>query len=113
MIIELVMAASHHFAPGNWNEVHPAIRISDGPVFGVAYHNSEDNLSLGLGYKAEAGPMFFEAAVVTGYEAFPVVPMLRAGVDTGRVRAWVAPSMTPDGDPFLLTGAEIYFTIGD
>jgi hypothetical protein len=113
MILELAFAVSNHLTEGNFNEEHLVARLSEGNYFGTVYHNSEDSVSFGLGYKIESNGFFGEAALVTGYEYAPVVPMLRAGYGTGNVRLWAAPSVTPEGDVFGIIGAEIYVTFGD
>ena len=113
MILELAVAASNHLTDGDFNEVHLAARLSEGNFFGTVYHNSEDAVSFGVGYKVVSQGWFAEGALVTGYEYGPVLPMLRAGYEWNNVRFWVAPSVKPESKAFPIIGAEIYMTFGD
>lgn len=87
-MIELILAATIHYLPGDWNERHPGIRYERAPFMAAAFHNSEGDLSLAAGLvgRHEIAPgvnLFGELAIVTGYEAAPIVPMVRAGLEAG------------------------------
>ena len=116
MILELAFAVSNHMTEGDFNEQHLNLKLRGGNYFATAYHNSEDNLSLGVGYTFGAindSGLFLDAAIVSGYKYGPVLPMIRGGYDTGNLRLWAAPSVTPEGEVFGIIGAEIYITWGE
>jgi len=117
MMLELAFAVSNHMTEGDFNEQHLNLKLREGNYFATAYHNSEDSLSLGVGYTFGAinsSGLFLDAAVVSGYDYGPVLPMIRGGYDTGKnVRFWAAPSVTPEGDVFGIIGLEVYITVGD
>lgn len=111
-MIELILAATIHYLPGDWNERHPGIRYERAPFMAAAFHNSEGDLSLAAGLvgRHEIAPgvnLFGELAIVTGYEAAPIVPMVRAGLEAGRTRFFVAPAAKADGKFGALIGAEL------
>lgn len=113
MILELALAVTNHLTEGDFNEVHPNIKLREGEYFVTAFQNSEYNTSFGVGYTFRSGDLFLDTAVVTGYEYADVLPMIRGGYDTGSTRFWVAPSITPEGDVFGILGVEVYVTFGD
>ena len=114
MIREVALAFSHHFAEGHFTEQHLSFRIERENVFATAYENSEGRWSLGVGVVGRVPltgrvDLFGEAALVTGYDFAPVVPMVRAGVEIDeRYRLWGAPSMTTDWKPTGLVGFSIF-----
>lgn len=80
------IASSHHLLPGQWNEVHPyvsASRESDGGLeYGIGrFLNSEGSDSAYVGVKPRSGPLWAELGLATGYEAAPVIPWGRVGID--------------------------------
>ena len=105
-MIEIILAFTGHFLPGEWNEVHPGIRYEQGSLMGAFFMNSEGNPSLALGYTGDAGPLFYEIGGATGYSGGPVVPFLRAGIEFERFRFFVAPSVNTDGDFGAVIGVE-------
>ena len=105
MLLELAFAATHHAMPGDFNERHLEARLSfENGAFATAYHNSEDELSLGVGYRVEhtlsqGVNLFGEAALVTGYDYAPVLPMLRGGIEIkDRFEIWIAPTADTEGN---------------
>ena len=118
MALEISIAATNHTIPGDFNEVHLTARQDFGNAFVTAFHNSEDALSLGVGYtfERELTPRldgFCDLALVTGYEYASVLPMARCGVEVyGRSRLWIAPAATPEGDIGAVFGAELILLPG-
>lgn len=112
-MIEIILAFTSHFLPGDWNEVHPGIRWTDPPYMAAAYYNSEGGLSVALGFSwnvelSENTSIFADLAGVTGYEAMTIAPMVRAGVEfNDSLRLFAAPAMTADGDFGAVVGIEI------
>jgi hypothetical protein len=107
----LCLALSIHLIEGDWNAVHPCIRIErDGWIAG-AFLNSEGRVSLSVGREWQSGLWFTEAGLATGYSGGSVVPMVRAGYDFGHARAFIAPAVTVDQDVGLVLGVE--FNFGD
>lgn len=117
MILEFAYAVTSHMTEGDFNEKHLAFRIYEDNVFATMYENSEYGLSFGVGYTFdfdyEGRDFFVDTALVTGYDASHVVPMVRAGIEFRNFRAWVAPSINRERDLFVIFGFETYFTIGD
>lgn len=105
-MLSACIALSFHLIPGDWNEVHPCVRYEHGNMAATAYLNSEGDLSLAASHVWRWPGYFFEAGLVSGYEAFPVVPFARAGVEKGPTRYFVAPALTTDGDVGLVLGVE-------
>lgn len=112
-MIEIFLALSQHFLPGDWNETHPGIRYEEAPFVALAYHNSEGDISLGAGLVGrieltDAIDLFGEIGLVTGYEYADVVPMARVGLEIGdRTRLFAAPAATAFGDIGAVVGVEI------
>lgn len=104
----LCLALSLHLLEGDWNGVHPCIRLErDGWVAG-AFLNSEGRVSVSAGREWQDGPWWAEAGLATGYSGAPVVPLVRGGYDFGAVRAFAAPAVTIKGDVGLVLGIEIH-----
>ena len=93
MDLTLAVAVTAHLGlAGDYNAVHPHIRLSDGHVIAGAYLNSESRVSLYAGLRGQRGRWFIEGGAVTGYTGADVAPYLRAGYDAGRVTVFVAPA---------------------
>ena len=93
MDLTFAIAVSAHLGlAGDYNAVHPHVRLSQGHAIAGAYLNSETRLSLYAGLRAERGGWFIEGGAVTGYSGADVAPYLRAGRDFGRVTVFVAPA---------------------
>ena len=106
-MLEIVLAFSLHFLPGEFNEVHPGIRYEQASFMGAFFMNSEGNPSLALGLVGRSDPFFAEIGVATGYSGGPVVPFARVGIEHNRLRLFVAPAMNTDGDIGVVGGLEI------
>lgn len=104
------IAMSHHFLPGEWNEVHPyeyAYGETDGPFqVGLGrYLNSESADSVFGGLRYENGPFWAEGGVVSGYSGGDFLPFGRVGYDLNDyLSAFAAPAMTTDGDLGAVVG---------
>lgn len=106
----LCLALSLHLLEGDWNAVHPCVRIErEGWVAG-AFVNSERRLSLSVSREWQGGLWFAEAGLVTGYSGARVVPMVRAGYDLGHARVFASPAVTVNRDVGLVLGVE--FNLG-
>jgi len=98
-MIELFIATTLHLGLGKgWNNVHPGIRYIDGPWSIGAYYNSEFAVSPYATYTLTSGEWFIEGGLVGGYSTTPVLPMIRAGIDRGNVRYFIAPGAAQFGD---------------
>lgn len=106
-MLEIILAFSTHFLPGEWNEIHPGIRYEQNHFVGALFLNSEDNPSVAVGLIGRRGNLFGEIGLATGYSAAPVVPFARVGLEFDRARFFVAPAATVDGDIGLVVGVEI------
>jgi hypothetical protein len=85
------IAVTAHFGlSGDYNEVHPHVRVERGHVIAGAYLNSLERVSAYAGLRGDAGPWFIELGAVTGYEN--VLPFARAGYDWERVTLFVSPA---------------------
>ena len=105
MTLTFALTASLHILPGDWNAIHPSVRLErDGWSIG-AFYNSERRVSAVAGRTFEHGPLWAELGVATGYSAAPVVPFIRAGAQQGNVRFFVAPAATTK-DVGLVLGVE-------
>jgi len=85
MILELAFAVSNHITEGDFNEQHLNLKLREGNYFATAYHNSEDRSSFGVGYTfgaVDRSSLFLAAAIVSGSDYRPVLPMVRGGYDT-------------------------------
>ena len=85
---------------GEYNEVHPHVRIIEDGAIAGAYYNSVDRLSVYAGYRMEFGDAGVEFAAVTGYPAYgTVAPFVRGTYDFGdNVRAFVSPAVESYGN---------------
>jgi len=111
-MLEIVLALSTHFLPGDWNEVHPGIRYEQSYFMGALFLNSEGNPSLAIGLTGEVEltesfNIFGDIGGATGYSGGPVVPFARVGVEyNDRTRVFLAPAMNTDGDFGAVLGIE-------
>ena len=93
MDLTFALAVTAHLGlAGDYNAVHPHVRLSHGAAISGAYLNSEDRLSLYVGLRADLGPWFIEGGAVTGYLGGDVLPYVRAGRDFQRVTVFAAPA---------------------
>ena len=111
-MLEIILALSTHFLPGEWNETHPGIRYEQAPYMGAFFMNSEGNPSLAMGLTGEIDltdsfSLFGEVGGATGYSGAPVVPFVRVGIEyNDNTRVFLAPAMNTDGDFGAVLGIE-------
>lgn len=105
-VLEALLAFTDHGIPGDFNETHPALRFeaTEYPLMASLYKNSEGNPSLAVGLHGEYPlsenvNLFGELGLATGYDAFPVVPMGRAGIEfNNALRVFAFPAVNKSGD---------------
>jgi hypothetical protein len=85
----------HGGLAGDYNSVHPHIRIVEDGAIAGAYYNSVERLSVYAGQRMEFGSFGAEFALVTGYPAFgPIAPFIRGTYDIGdNVRMFASPAV--------------------
>lgn len=111
-MLEIIVAVTTHFLPGEWTERHIGLRYEQGHFMSALFLNSEGNPSLAVGLYGEhrlsdGVSLFGEIGGATGYSGGPVVPFARGGFEFGdRVRFFVAPAMNTDGDFGAVLGVE-------
>lgn len=110
MNLTFALAASVHFAAGEFNDLHPGVRLEfDGGAAVSAYLNSQDRLSLAVSHVWEDGPFWAEASLVTGYERMRIAPLVRFGIQRENTRLFVLPFPERGGGLGLVMGIEITF----
>ena len=100
--LSILLAVSTHLGlDNNYNDVHPHVRCTIDNWITGAYYNSERNISYYVGRKISN----FEIGLVTGYNSYDVLPMIRY-INNG----WfVAPAYEKSNNVGLTVGYE--FTI--
>ena len=100
--LSILLAVSTHLGlDNNYNNVHPHVRCTIDNWITGAYYNSERNMSYYVGRKISN----FEIGLVTGYNSYDVLPMIRY-INNG----WfVAPAYEKSNNVGLTVGYE--FTI--
>lgn len=76
-----VAFSAHLGLVGDYNEVHPHIRLSNGGFIAGAYYNSERRVSPYAGWRFEHRQAYAELGLVGGYKAAPALPFVRVGYD--------------------------------
>ena len=87
-----IAVTAHLGLAGDYNEIHPHVRLEQGYVVAGAYLNSEDKISVYGGLRLEYNSFFAELGVATGYSYNKVVPYGRIGYDFEHVTVFVAPA---------------------
>jgi hypothetical protein len=111
-VLEIILAFTGHFLPGDYNEIHPGIRYEQGSFSGAFFMNSEGNASLALGFYEELEInsdvlLFAEIGGASGYSGAKVVPFARAGIEFNEtIRLFIAPSVNTNGDVGAVLGVE-------
>lgn len=93
MDIILGLALSAHLGlEGNYNPVHPHIRLQNDLFIGGAYYNSEERISPYAGIRLELEDYGMELGAAGGYPALGVVPYIRYTYDINdSLRLFVSP----------------------
>jgi hypothetical protein len=108
--LALCIAVSAHISlPGEWNEVHPCVRLQDDAFIAGVFLNSEDRVSAYAGFGLRSGDLFAEVGAVTGYSGADVLPFLRVGLEADNgARFFIAPAYA-NGEVGVVLGAEFTF----
>lgn len=92
-IIWALALSTHLGMQGDYNEVHPHVRLEDNGYIAGAYYNSMERMSLYAGHRFESGNAGLELALVTGYNEFgAIAPYVRGTYDIGKMRMFIAPA---------------------
>jgi hypothetical protein len=93
MDILLSLALSHHLnMQGNYNQVHPHIRLEQDSFIAGAYYNSEERISPYAGIRYEFLGNGIELGVAGGYPALgEIIPYGRYTYDFDNVRFFAMP----------------------
>lgn len=116
-MLEIILAFSAHFLPGDWTEQHVGLRYEQDRFVAALFLNSENNPSLALGLFGETEltdslNVFGEIGGATGYSGGPVVPFVRGGIEyKDRFRLFVAPAMNTDGEVGAVVGFETVIAV--
>lgn len=88
-----IALSSHLGLEGDYNSIHPHVRLFEDGYIAGAYYNSEERVSAYAGYRLEpVDQAGIEIGLVTGYPAFgTVAPYARGTYDVGNTRFFVAP----------------------
>ncbi len=89
------IALSMHFGmEGDYNEIHPHVRIQQDRYIAGAYYNSEDRISPYVGVQYTFDNVFVEGGIAGGYPALGgVIPYARAGYKlSDNTKVFVAPA---------------------
>ena len=97
--LSILLAVSTHLGlDDNYNSIHPHARCTVDNWITGAYYNSESNASYYVGKKI----LNFEIGLVTGYNSYDVLPMIRYTKD-----GWfVAPAYEKSGNYGVAVGYE-------
>ena len=92
-IIWALALSTHLGMQGDYNEVHPHVRLEDNGYIAGAYYNSMERMSLYAGHRFESGNAGLELALVTGYNEFgAIAPYVRGTYNIGKMRMFIAPA---------------------
>ena len=93
---------------GDYNDVHPQIRIEHDRFIAGAYYNSEFALSPYAGVKYDYGDIFVEGGIVGGYSALgSIIPFARAGYNLSDNSAVFITPGVEDNNVGVVVGIEI------
>lgn len=102
--------SSHLGLAGDYNEVHPHIRLSNGGFIVGAYLNSESRISPYAGWRFEHRQAYAELGIVGGYAKNPVFPYVRVGYDfNDHVGVFIAPAYEYPSTVGAVVGVEFRF----
>lgn len=102
------LALSLHLGfEGDYNSIHPQIRVQENNFIAGAYYNSEYNTSFYGGFLIERGRWNYEIGAVTGYNR-SVYPFFRSTYDLDdNILGYIAPAA--EGDSIgLVLGIEFW-----
>jgi hypothetical protein len=93
MELSFAIAVTAHLGlVGDYNAVHPHVRLSRDNFIAGAYRNSESRVSVYAGLRGEREGWFIEGGVVTGYTGADVAPYARVGYDFEHVTVFATPA---------------------
>jgi len=96
-----IALSSHLGLVGDYNEIHPHVRIIEDGAIAGAYYNSVERISFYSGYRLEPTERLgLEVSLVTGYPAYgPIAPLVRGTYDfTDNVRGFASPAVESYGN---------------
>ena len=103
MDILLGIALSQHLNfQGEYNSIHPNVRIQSEQYIAGAFLNSESNISPYAGMRFEFDKNGFEIGIAAGYSYSEVVPYLRYTYTIDNMRLFMVPSIELSDDQSTL-----------
>ena len=76
-ILTSIALSLHLGFEGDYNSIHPHIRLQEQQYVAGVYYNSESNLSPYVGYRFEHNEFGLELGAVGNYSTAPVMPYVR------------------------------------
>jgi len=76
-ILTSIALSLHLGFEGDYNAIHPHLRLQEQQYFAGLYYNSESNLSPYVGYRFEHNDFGLELGAVGNYSDAPVMPYAR------------------------------------
>jgi len=76
-ILTSIALSLHLGFEGDYNAIHPHIRLQEQQYVAGVYYNSESNLSPYVGYRFEHNEFGLELGAVGNYATAPVMPYVR------------------------------------
>ena len=93
-----IALSAHLGLAGNYNSLHPHVRLENNHYIAGVYYNSMDDISVYGGLKFDYEDYWIETALVTGYDTNLVIPYVRVGKDiTNGIRLFAAPAVETYG----------------
>lgn len=95
------LALSAHMGfNGEYNAIHPHVRLEKDSYATGLYWNSEENLSTYLSYSFKMDKYFLEIGAVSGYSE--TNPLVRAGIEVENFNLFVTPGFERRNDGLKL-----------
>jgi len=103
------LALSAHVGfEGEYNAIHPHVRLEKDSYAVGSYINSEKNLSSYVSYSFEMDSYYLELGLVGGYTMSEVLPLFRAGFEKNNIDAFITPGFEGSSMvPKVVLGIEI------
>lgn len=103
------LALSAHMGfEGEYNSIHPHVRLEQGPYAVGSYINSERNLSSYVSYSLEKDHYYLEFGLASGYSYSNVVPLFRTGISKDSIDMFVTLGFENGSTtPKIILGIEI------